>query len=338
VAKTADELMKEAEELQREFAPELYGEEGEGTSDKEEAEIPEETPAPGDNETPAETDEEKAEAEEKPAKKESETDAPDERDAEIARLKDELMRVKATAGRVSQTAEANDRLRDRIAEMEQEIAKLKETPREPAKTPEPETDEVLAEMIDDLGEDAPAVKAYKRQKAQADSLKAEIESIRKEVGTVKTVNTESRTERFISELSGEVSDYEAIRDTPEFAAFLNEPISPLSKRTLMQELQDAAKSLDSRATAAIYKAYKDRSTQIAPENDPPAKKDKAKRLAPGSSTKAESLKNSPPVFTLAEVESKTKEMQKLRARGDHRGADKIRAELDGFLDGLEFSV
>ena len=338
--KTAEELMAEAEELQKQLAPELYGDKGDGgTSDKND-ETSGDTPTPGDekDKTPEETDEDKAArlaAEEEEKKKAAaEAGTPDPKDEEIVRLKDELARVKATAGRVTQTAEANDRLRERIAVLENEIAGIKETKK---KEPEvPAADDELTEIIDEYGENSLEVRRYKRQRDMIDSLKGELDSIKGELKTVKDIPARTAADTYITSLTGQVPDWKTIRDTEEFGAFLDEKAGKFGSRTILDELKDADAKKDATATAAIYQAFKEKSgTPPSKKTDdtPPTKKGKERLLAPGSSGKAEDV-DTTEYYTVAEVESMTKEMQSLRTKGQNKKADAIKAKLDAFTDKL----
>ena len=329
MAKTAAELMAEAEELQRKVAPELYGDAGnnDGTSDDKTV-IPGETAHEDDDKTPEEIE---AEAEAEKARLESEEAANqannqiDPRDAEIARLKDELMKLKVVAGRVNQAGEANDRLRERLALLEQEMLSIKASKKEPEK---PEVDEERNELISEYGDNSPVVKMYDKQKAREERLLNEINSVRSEIGSVKDTSSRSAAEKFTDTLLSEVNDYETVRDMPEFATYLKDNM-------LMPALREAASNLDATTTARIYKGFKATLSTHAqkPNEQPPAKKDKARLIAPGSSGKADSSKDTP-VYTLAEVEQMTKEMSSLRRKGRVKEADKIKAKIDAFTESL----
>lgn len=324
--KTTAELIEEAEKLLEQERAEMgiEPEKPEGTPTETEDEIPEDKQAPEEGEK-APDDAGIADK----AGTEDKADAPDPRDEEIARLKDELMKAKANAGRVAQTAEANDRLRERISVLEQEITALKAV-REPAKR-EPEraaTDDVLAELIDEYGDDSLPVKMHLKSKAENDALRGELNAIRQEIGTVKETSVKSDRQAFIVALKGEVPEFEAIRDNPAFVSFLSEPVSDVSRRTYLDELKDADVSLDAATTAKIYKAFKEKTTASGQSGagNTQQKKDKGKLTAPGSSGKAEVNKNIE-TFTKAEIEKMLTKASALRSEGKIKESDALKARV-----------
>lgn len=337
MAKTAKELMDEAEDLQKKVAPELYESENKGTSDDDDKDgtLDDKKTASGEDEkTPDEKAEEERIAKEAEAKAEEDrkkTELDDPYKAEIAKLKDELVKVKATAGRVTQTAEANERHKERIAELERELKKgLKTVSDELDDDAKAKEDETLSILIEEYGEDSPAVRMYKSQKKDIEALKGKVEEIGSKVETA-AIKTEAQ--KFLDSVADKVPDWESIKEDPKFSEFLDEKVGELTDRTLLQELREAAQKKDTKATIRIYNAFKEKNPSMAID-DTPSKKGKERLLAPGSSARADGVKTDIPIYTSEEIEKMTKEMSTLRRRGDHKAADKIKKKIDEFTDSL----
>jgi hypothetical protein len=327
-AKTADELMKEAEALQKAEAPELY-------QDEPTTSAPEPGAAPAvEPETPPETPPEP----EPPAPKET---PPPVEDLEALRAKlkaveDELAKEKSARRFLSDRDKKLNQAHDEIEGLKKRLAEVESRP-EPK--PAPVEDLTRKKLVEKYEEGSEAVQMY-------DTLKAEIKSIDERINTsLKTVDEKVKTvderamnadERaFLGELKSKVPDWEDIVKMPEFVDYLQFNKVPYTEISLLDRLRDAAGERDVENTANIYKAFKEtlpKATSVPSE--PPTKKDKEKLLSPSTTPKSESTLTEIESFTPDEMQKLLMKITDLKSKGRLKEAATLEAKKDAFLESL----
>ena len=323
----AKSLLEEAIEIEKQERPELYNEvvpENNGTSDDGASGevIPASSEAASDIQKPE--DSKKVEEAEKPSVIADDAAA---LRAEIAQLKSEIGKEQSARGRLTVLAEENRLLKERIALLEaQKSADV------PAKSDLSSEDSSFDRISEEYGEDIGNL--FKAQKAEADALKKEISALKGDVDAVKGTASRSIQERFIEDLSTEVPDYETIRDKPEFAEFLQRPVSEFSRRTIYDDLKEAAETLDGKRTALIYSTFKRSTGQPQTDiSEPPVKRSKERLIAPSSSARSETLNEKKPM-TQDEINKTYSRIAAYKSKGEYKEADRLRAELDRFLESV----
>lgn len=338
MAKTPADLLKEAEEAQKELAPELFGEEGKPEpeiSEEEKAALAEkERLAQEEADKLAAEEKEKVEGEPKPKEDEKEPPKLEDLQTEIKRLTDELNKEESARGRLRVASEEAQNLKNQIALLQKDVEGLKLA--KPAVKEEPKTDPVLQELIDTYGEDSQAVKMYRTMNARIDKLAGDIDTnikhVEEKVTGVETLTIEAAKDMFYKGLTNSVADWNDIVKKPEFAEFLQQKI-PFTNITLYDRLTESAKVLDVAAVAEIYTAFKE---TIKPAGEvkptPPVKKGKESLLAPGSTPKGEVASGQPEIFTPDEVKAMSDKIYNLKIKGKVKEAEAIQKKLDAFLD------
>lgn len=98
------------------------------------------------------------------------------------------------------------------------------------------------------------------------SLQAEMEQMRAEVESVRTIAAQSREQAFWNRLDSSAKDWRAKQANPDFLSWLAE-VDPVSGRTRDSYVKDAQAALDAERVAAIFNAF---STASAPTHSAPA--------------------------------------------------------------------
>lgn len=313
MAKTLQTLETEAEELQRQVAPELY--EGE-TSSEEQQETVE---APAQEEVKEEV--------------KAEVPIPD-FETEYKKL---LQQENSAKGRLRVVADENRLLKEQLETLSHTVESLK--------TIKPPTAEILTKddaevkLIERWGADSEIVDLYRTQKAQSERLekqfKNELDTVKNEVKGVREASEMSKRERYLNSLESQVSDWESIRDNPDFGNFLQNQ-APFSNDTLLQKLVDADKSNDAKVVAQIYSAFRG-SLNAQPNAIVEPRKSKAALVSPGSSSRGGDV-DSKNIEILQPDEIRTLKVKEseLRKRGDFKKAEAIAARVDAYLENLTF--
>lgn len=313
MAKTLQALETEAEELQRQVAPELY--EGETLSEEQQETV----------EAPA--------REEVKEEVKAEVPTPD-FETEYKKL---LQQENSAKGRLRVVADENRLLKEQLEALSHTVETLKTI--KPPVAEVPTVDDGEAKLIDRWGEDSEIVDLYRSQKAQAErmerQLKSELDTVKKEVMGVKEVAEMSKRERYLNSLESQVSEWETIRDNPGFVNFLQNQ-APFSNDTLLQKLVEADRSNDVKVVAQIYSAFRD-SLNAQPNAIVEPRKSKAALVSPGSSSRGGDVDSKNiEILQPDEIRALKVKESELRKRGDFKKAEAIAARVDAYLDNLTF--
>ena len=336
--KTADELLQEAEDKQRELAPELY------EDDPKKVEEPEDDPAKDveDDPTPPVEDDD---ADDKKPKSDAVPEPEDETkveglQAEITRLTDELNQEKSARGRLKASSVEMQNLKDQIDALTGDLKQMQDTTIKKAEADQ--EDLQLKELIEEYGEDSQAVKMYKTFDEKIKKISSKFEKdfteVDKKVTGVAETTVKSAEDRFYGDLADKVPDWETVVNDPKFGDFLQNRI-PFTKQTLYDALNGAANTFDVSTVADIYIAYKDE-TKPADEpkpddnTSPDKKKKKEDLLAPANTSKGEVTIPEQEIYSPEEVKKMTVDIANLTAQGKTKAADKLQKKLDSFLDNL----
>lgn len=330
--KTAEELTKEAEELQKQFAPDLYEGEEEGTSDDKGA-SDEKSAA---NDKSASDDEGTETEEEKKAREDAEAEAkkPVEIDykAEAERLTAEIHKLNdyesSARGRLQGIAEEN-----RILKEELEVLKQRITDLETSGTGEDDKakEKLLLKLTDKYGEDfVDDMDAYLAWKEKRDN------GGKAKVGVVQPKPASDSTEDalYINSLTNAVPDWNEIVKEPKFAEFLSETDSFTgeSRYNLMRKAHELK---DAQRVAAFYNTFK-KSISADSKNTPPAKKDRTDRLAPSSTAKGQIDKPLTETYTADQIKQLKDKIFELKSTGKAKEAERLQMKIDTYLDSLSF--
>ncbi len=317
--------LDEAEELQKQIAPELYQEEP-----PVEPILKEELPVVEPPVEPVVELVEEPPVEPTPPAKE-EVDLA----TKVKELEAKLDKEESARARLSDRDKKLNVAQERIDRLEKELVLIKETAE---KSKPPVVDAIRAKLIEKYGEDAEAIIMYDTLKSDLKTLEAKLGS---EVTALKgTINetgqrvVNSAETVFLAQLAGEVEDWQTVRDDPKFGEWLvANKESSYSKRTIYDALIEASSEQDVERTSAIYKAFKE---TLAPSGNPPPplKKDKEKLLAPPATPRGEVITKEPIFLTPGELKSKTDEIARLRSANRHTEADSLAKEIDSFLNNL----
>jgi hypothetical protein len=345
--KTAAELIAEAEEVQKKFAPELYvGEEDTaGEQDKggisdvgKSGEEPAPGAAPGENKEKLPDDDKE--------KKPDDTDKTDYK-AEYEKLKaqhDALLHAEDSArGRLTKVADENRTLKEKVADLEGTITDLQKAKDQAGRKESAET--AIQGLIEEYGEDSLAVKFARENNA----LKEELGSLRDEIKGITGAVARTGRGDYLAQLTAEVSDWQTLKDDPRIVPFLHDE-APFTGRTFYDIMFEADKIGDAKTVGDIYRAFKssitpststDKGAEDEGKKEPEdvlkakAAKDKEKFITPGSGKGGGGEGGQEPqTFTAGELKKAKEKIFALKQNGRHEEAKKIQAEVDAYLDSL----
>lgn len=330
--KTAAELMQEAEELQKELAPELFeGDEDKGTTDKG---TTDKDKAPED----------KAPEDKKPEdKKATDQGEGDKKDAEppaqpsVDDLQAELAKVRhigeVANGRLRVVAEENRTLKEENESLKQRIASLESIGGDGDEADKDKTKkELLGRLTDKYGEDfvddMDAYLAWKEKRDNGGKAKAGHEK-----PTSATPSASSEDVLYVNALSNAVSDWATIVNDPRFVEFLTEP-DPFSGETRYNLMKKAHEQKDAQRVAAFYNAFKNSSPAEGSKEPPSAKKDRTSRLAPSSTPKAQGEGTITETYTTEQIKQMKDKIFEHKSKNNAKEAEKLQSKLDAYLNSL----
>jgi hypothetical protein len=170
------------------------------------------------------------------------------------RYKAQIGRLEAQITELKEQARGASTLTDLLMQTREELATARAAAK-PTTAPSadaPDPTELSAEEQTLFGDFAPI--AQKLVARATEPLQRELEQLRTQAGAVDTRVGQTAEALFVSSVRGRVAEFDAIRNDPEWAAFLERPV-PYTAHTMASALAEAHEARDLDRVLSIFDAF-----------------------------------------------------------------------------------
>lgn len=210
----------------------------------------------------------------------------------------DVLKGKYNAEIKSEVPDLREQIESLMQENESLKANLVEIPKSEIKLDK--TNESIKRVTEEYGEDFIKDIIGIVKPIIANEMTSTVRPLEERVEGIHRESTLTAQQRYITDLSGAVSDWREIKDNPEFMVFL-EGRDPFSGYSFYDLASDAEQKKDARRMANFYLAFK----ELAGGNNkgsPSTKKDKSGLIAPPSKPKASSHEPEKVYYTTTQLQ------------------------------------